>query len=184
MEELKDIIFSCKKEMKIIFCNLKKEINHIRLGSKSIVSFLEKIKVKYYGSFITLIEISSITIVDNMNIIVTPWDSNTTSLIDKAIINANLGFTPTNKGTSIHIHIPVLTEESRNDLVKKIKNYTDQSKILIRNIRKKYNQYLKKLNFSEDLNKIGENKIQKITNEYIEKINILFFIKEKEILTI
>ncbi|ACY40150.1 ribosome recycling factor [Blattabacterium sp. (Blattella germanica) str. Bge] len=184
MDELNDIFFSCKKDMEKILKQLKEEIHRIRLGSKSVASILEKIKIKCYGSSFLLIEVANITVVDNMNITIHPWDRSIVSYIDKAIIDANLGFMPTNKGESIHIHLPIITEEGRKNLMKKIKSQTEHAKILIRNVRKKNNQHIKKLKISEDFSKSGENRIQKITSEYIHQIDDFFLYKEKEILRI
>ncbi|AER40782.1 MAG: ribosome recycling factor [Flavobacteriales bacterium] len=182
MDELNKIYSSCKKEMEKILKKLQEEIHRVRLGSKSVIPFLEKIKIKCYGTFLPLIEVSNITILDHMNISIQPWDRSLTSSIDKAIIDANLGFMPTNKGEYIHIHLPIVTEEGRKNLMKKIKKKTEQAKIFVRTIRKKNNQTIKKLNFSEDLSKYGETHIQKITSEYIQKIEDCFISKKKEIL--
>ncbi|WP_185857874.1 ribosome recycling factor [Blattabacterium cuenoti] len=184
MDELNNIFFSCQENMDKIFNQFKKEIHRVRLGSQSISSFLGKIKIKCYGTFFPLIEVANISIIDNMNISIHPWDRSIVSNIDKAIINANLGFMPTNKGDSIDIHLPTITEESRKNLIKKIKSKTEHAKILVREIRKKNNQNIKKLKISEDFYKMGESRIQKITNQYIQKIENFFLHKEEEILRI
>ncbi|WP_185857238.1 ribosome-recycling factor [Blattabacterium cuenoti] len=184
MDELNNIFSSCKEKMEEIFKKLTKEIHRVRLGSKSVSSFLGKIKIKCYGTFFSLTEVANISIIDNMNISIHPWDRTIISNIEKAIINANLGFMPTNKGDSIHIHLPIITEESRKNLIKKIKSQTEHAKILVREIRKKNNQYIRKLKISEDISKTGENYIQKMTSEYIQKIENFFIHKEKEILKI
>ncbi|QIK16524.1 ribosome recycling factor [Blattabacterium sp. DPU] len=184
MDELNNIFLSCKKDMEKIFNKLKKEIHRVRLGSQSVSSFLSKIKIKCYGTFFPLIEVANISIIDNMNISIHPWDRSIISEIEKTIINANLGFMPTNKGDSIYIHLPIVTEESRKNLMKKIKSQTEHAKILVREIRKKNKQHIRKLKISKDFSKTGENHIQKITSEYIKKIEDFFLYKEKEILKI
>ncbi len=184
MEEINQITYFCKKKMRYVLNNLYKEIHHIRIGSRSIAALLEKIKVKCYDTKLFLPEISTITIIDNMNITIQPWDISIISNIDKTIINENLGIVPTNNGKLIHIKIPIITEEGRKILIKKIKKLTELSKILIRNIRKKSKQSIKKLNISEDLCKTSENKIQNITTDYIKKIDFFFLKKEQEILRI
>ncbi|WP_185861188.1 ribosome-recycling factor [Blattabacterium cuenoti] len=184
MDELNNIFFHCKNDMDKILKQLKTEIHRVRLGSKSVSSFLERIKIKCYGTFLPLIEVANISIIDNMNISINPWDRSINSVIEKAIIDANLGFMPTNKGDSIHIRLPIITEESRINLVKKIKLQTEHAKILVRKIRKKNKQNIKRLKISEDLSNIGENRIQKMTNEYIQKIENFFLHKEEEILKI
>ncbi|WP_185851493.1 ribosome recycling factor [Blattabacterium cuenoti] len=182
MDEFNKIFFYCKKDMEKILEKFQKEIHRIRLGSKSIIPFIEKIKIKCYGALFPLIEVANIHIIDNINITIQPWDRSIISNIDKAIIDSNLGVMPTNKGEYIHIHLPIITEEGRKNLMKKIKSQTEQAKVFIRNTRKKNNQNIKKLKLSEDLHKKGENRIQKITNEYIQKIDCFFLSKEKEIL--
>ncbi|WP_185858443.1 ribosome-recycling factor [Blattabacterium cuenoti] len=184
MDNLNNIFYSCKKDMETIFIQLKEKIHPIRLGSKSVAYSLSKIKIKCYKAFFPLEEVSNITIVDNMNLIIRPWDPSILSHIDKAIIDANLGFFPTNKGESIHIRLPIMTEEGRKNLMKKIKLQTEHAKILVRNVRKKNNQFIRKLKISEDFYKTVENRIQKITSEYIKKIEDYLLDKEKEIIKI
>ncbi|WP_185873232.1 ribosome-recycling factor [Blattabacterium cuenoti] len=184
MEKLEKIFSFCIKDMEKIFNILKKDISKIRLGIRSLASTLEKIKIKYYNKFVPLLEISSITIIDNKNITIQPWDKTIISTIDKAIIDENLGFMPTNKGGIIYIKMPSITEEGRKNLVKKIKIYTEHSKILIRNIRNKNKKNIKKLIISEDLLKLGENKIQNITSDYIKKIDFFYDQKKEETLRI
>ncbi|WP_185863165.1 ribosome recycling factor [Blattabacterium cuenoti] len=184
MNGLNNIFSSCEEDMENILKQLKKEIYRIRLGSKSVSSFLGKIKIKCYETFFPLMEVSNISIIDNMNISIHPWDRSIVPAIEKAIINANLGFIPTNKGDSIHIHLPIITEESRKNLIKRIKLQIEEAKILIRKIRKNNNQCIKKLKISEDISRMGEHRIQKITDEYIQKIEDFFLQKKKEILNI
>ncbi|WP_185882857.1 ribosome-recycling factor [Blattabacterium cuenoti] len=184
METLNEILFSCKKEMNNSFEKFKEEINRIRLGGKSISDYIGKIKVKCYGTYVPLWEISNITVVDNMNIHIHPWDRSNILDIEKFMIEANLGFMITNKGEYIHIHIPILTEETRKNILKKIKIQTEEEKISIRIIRKKNNRFIKKLNFSDDEKKKGEIQIQKTTNEFIRKIDDFFLHKKENILKI
>ena len=109
------------------------------------------------------------------------------SAIEKAILAANLGFTPQNNGEFIRIVVPTPTEERRKELVKKIKQDSEQNKVTIRNIRRSANETAKKLKDSglpEDDTKKLEDDIQKITNEYITKIDKMAEAKEKEIMTV
>ncbi|WP_185850294.1 ribosome recycling factor [Blattabacterium cuenoti] len=184
MDELNNIFFSCRNDMKKIIEKLKEDVHYLRLGSKFIVSFLSKMNIKCYGTFLPMMEIANITIIDNMNISIQPWDRSIISNIDKAIVDANLGFMPTNKGDSIHINLPIITEEERKNLIKKVKMQIEHAKVLIRNIRKKSNQNIKKLKISEDLLKSAEIRIQKITIEYIKEIDNFLKNKEIEILKI
>ncbi len=184
MEDLNKIFSFCKKDMQNVFLKLKKEIHTIRLGSKSVAYSLSNIKVKCYGAYSLLLEVSNITTVDNMNIIIKPWDKTILSQIEKSIIDSNLGVTPTNRGDTIHILIPVITEEGRKNIIKNIKIQSEKAKVHIRNIRKKNNNNIKKLKISKDIYKKGEIHIQIITDKYTKKIDEFFLYKENEILKI
>jgi ribosome recycling factor len=108
-------------------------------------------------------------------------------VIEKAILVANLGFTPQNNGEFIRIIVPTMTEERRKELVKKVKQDTEQNKVSIRNIRRTANETARKLKDSgtpEDEVKKLENDIQKLTDDFIAKIDKMSEAKEKEIMTV
>ena len=107
--------------------------------------------------------------------------------IEKAIMNANLGFNPDNNGEIIRINIPVLTEERRRDLVKQAHTEGESAKVSIRGARKEANDSLKKLQkdgLSEDLEKDAEAEVQNLTNDFGKKVEALVEAKEKDIMTI
>jgi ribosome recycling factor len=106
-------------------------------------------------------------------------------VMEKAIIDANLGFNPMNNGEMIMINVPPLTEERRIQLVKQAKSESENAKVSIRNARKDANDELKKLDgISEDVLKDSENEVQNITNSFTSKIDGFFSKKEEEILTV
>jgi ribosome recycling factor len=108
--------------------------------------------------------------------------------IEKAIIDNNLGFTPSNNGEVIRCVVPPLTEERRKDLIKKAKAAGEQTKIVIRNARRDAIETLKKAQknegLSEDTEKEAEEEVQKITDKNIKSVDTLVAVKEKEILTV
>jgi ribosome recycling factor len=105
--------------------------------------------------------------------------------MEKAIVDANLGFNPMNNGEMIIINVPPLTEERRIQLVKQAKSESENAKVSIRNARKDANDELKKLDgISEDVLKDSENEVQNITNSFTSKIDGFFSKKEEEILTV
>ncbi len=109
------------------------------------------------------------------------------TLIEKAILAANIGLTPGNNGEVIHINIPALTEERRNQLVKQVKAEGENAKVSIRNARKSANDDLRKLQnegLSEDREKSAEDEIQDMTNDYSKKAETLLEFKEKDLMTI
>ena len=111
-----------------------------------------------------------------------------TSLIEKAILAANLGVTPNNEGLQLRIVLPALTKERRMDLTKLVKKYGEEGKIAIRNIRRDGNDAIKKLeknhDIGEDDSKGYQDEIQKLTDSYIELIEQVVLEKDEEIMSI
>jgi ribosome recycling factor len=104
--------------------------------------------------------------------------------IEKAILNANLGFNPMNNGDLIIISVPPLTEERRRDLVKQAKAESEDAKIGVRSARQEANKELKKLEISEDVLKDAEADVQELTNSFIAKIDDALKLKESEIMKV
>jgi ribosome recycling factor len=184
MEEIDFIIESTKEQMNSNIAHLEKAFSKIRAGKAS-PSMLDNVTVDYYGSVTPLGQSSNINTPDAKTITVQPWDKTMLEAMDKAILDANLGFTPMNNGELLIINIPPLTEERRRDLAKKAKSETENAKISIRNARKEANDELKKLDsISEDIIKDSENQIQKLTNEFSSKVDEIYSTKEAEIMTV
>jgi ribosome recycling factor len=175
-----------KEDMQNALEYLEKELEKIRAG-KANTKMLEGIKVDYYGTMTPIEQIASLAVPDPRQITIQPWEKKQISLIEKAIMAANLGFNPQNNGELIRVVVPALTEERRKDLVKKVKQEVEQVKVNIRNIRRNANTNAKELKdsgVSEDEIKKLETDIQKTTDEFISKADKYMEIKEKEIMTI
>jgi ribosome recycling factor len=183
-EELEFIIESTKESMSSAISHLEKKLINIRAGKAS-PSMLGSVVVEYYGSLTPLSQVANVNTPDGRTIIVQPWEKSLLADIEKAILNANLGFNPMNNGENIIINVPALTEERRMELSKQAKSESEEAKIVVRNARKDANNEIKKSNnFSDDLKKNTEFDIQELTNNFISKINSIFEIKEKEIMTL
>ena len=183
-EELEFIIESTKESMSNAISHLEKKLINIRAGKAS-PSMLGSVVVEYYGSLTPLSQVANVNTPDGRTIIVQPWEKSLLADIEKAILNANLGFNPMNNGENIIINVPALTEERRMELSKQAKSESEDAKIVVRNARKDANNEIKKSNnFSDDLKKNTEFDIQELTNNFISKINSIFEIKEKEIMTL
>lgn len=166
--------------------HLAQELTKIRAGKAS-PSMLDGLSIDYYGVSTPINQASAINTPDARTIQIRPFERKIISDIEKAIIDANLGFTPQNDGESIRINIPPLTEDRRRDLVKQVKNEGENGKVRVRNIRKDTNEGLRKLlkeGASEDDVKRAEEKVQKLTDEAIVKIDQLLVAKEAEIMTV
>lgn len=185
-EELDFILESTEESMKQSIAHLEKEFLNIRAG-KATPAMLGGVFVDYYGSSTPISQVANINVPDARTITIQPWEKNMLSPIEKAIMNANIGFNPMNNGDNIIISVPPLTEERRRDLVKQAKSEAEDAKIGIRNVRKDANTDIKKLEkqgLSEDVCKSAEDEVQNLTNAYIKKIDELLSIKEAEIMKV
>ncbi|TDS15921.1 ribosome recycling factor [Sphingobacterium paludis] len=176
----------CKESMGKAVAHTESELTKIRAGKAS-PSMLDGISIDYYGSMTPLSQVSNVNTTDARTIVIQPWEKNIISTIEKAIMESNIGLNPQNDGSIIRLVVPVLTEERRRDLVKKVKEEAEKGRIAIRNIRKDANESIKKLKndgASEDEIKTGEAEVQKLTDSFIVKVDQLSELKEKDIMTV
>ena len=183
MEEIEFILETAKENMINAIKHLEKELLNIRAGKANPI-MLSNVMVDYYGSNTPLTQIANINTPDSRTLTIQPWEKSIIADIEKAILIANIGFTPMNNGDSLIINIPPLTEERRIQLVKLAKTESENAKVCIRNSRKDANDEVKKSQISDDLKNNSELDIQNLTDSYIKKVDDLFYNKEKEILTI
>jgi ribosome recycling factor len=184
MEEIEFVLDSAKEQMLGAISHLEIAFSKIRAGKAS-PQMLDNVNIDYYGAQTPLSQASNINTPDARTLSVQPWDKSMLEVMEKAIIDANLGFNPMNNGEMIMINVPPLTEERRLQLVKQSKSETENAKVSIRNARKDANDELKKLEgLSEDVIKDSESSIQKLTDEFSAKVDAFFQLKEKEILTV
>lgn len=185
-EEVDFVLDICKEKMEAAVSHLEKELVHIRAGKAS-PTMLDGVLVEYYGSQTPLNQVSNVSTPDARTIAVQPWEKHLIPEIEKAIINANLGFNPDNNGEIIRINIPVLTEERRKGLVKQAHKEGEHAKVSVRGARKESNDSLKKLlkdGLSEDMEKDAEEEVQRLTGEFGKMIDALVKTKEEDIMTI
>lgn len=182
-----DVFQDCKQRMQKALDTLKKDFSRLRTGRAS-TSLVEDITVDYYNTPTPLNQLASISIPDSRTITIQPWDRNSFSDVEKAIMKSDLGLNPINDGKVIRISIPPLTEERRKDLVKVAKKNTEDAKIAIRNVRRDSNETLKKMkndkDITEDDQHKGQDKIQELTDSFTAKADELLTEKEKEIMEI
>jgi len=166
---------------------LRSELAKIRSG-KATTALLDGIKVDYYGTLTPINQVGNLTVLDAHTLSYTPWDKSMVMPVDKAILEANIGFNPISDGTNLKIPIPPLNEERRKELVKLVKKFGEETKVAIRNVRRDANEHLKRENkekrISEDELKDAEQKIQKFTDEHIHLIDDVLKHKEKEIMEV
>lgn len=182
-EEMDFIVDAANEQMTAAIDHLEKELLNIRAGKANPV-MLSSVTIDYYGTQTPLNQVANVNTPDARTLSIQPWEKNLIGEIEKAILVANLGFTPMNNGDSIIINIPPLTEERRKQLVKLAKSEAENAKVSIRNARKDANQYIKKSDSSEDVQKNYEIDIQELTDSSIQKVDQIMSLKEKEILTV
>ncbi len=186
MENAKEIIADAVKKMADAVSYLEEELKSLRAGKANPAVF-NSVMVDYYGTQTPIPQVASVNVPDARTMLIQPWEKNLIPKIEKAIMDANLGFTPQNNGEHIRINVPPLTEDRRKELVKKAKAEGESAKISVRNARKDANDLVKKAQkdgMPEDVAKDAENEIQKEVDNYNKKIDAVIAAKEKEIMTV
>ncbi|MBE9487658.1 MAG: ribosome recycling factor [Bacteroidetes bacterium] len=186
MIELKTLFAEAETKMNKVINHFESNLLNIRAGKAS-VTMLNGITAESYGSMMPIDQIASITVPDSKSIVIQPWDKKAITAIEKAILNANIGVTPSNNGENIRINLPPLTEERRRELAKQVKTESEGTKISIRNARRDAIETIKKGKkdgLAEDAIKDGENEIQKMTDKFTKKIEAMVAAKEKEIMAV
>jgi len=183
----KNVLDDMKIHMEKTVEVLKNEFQKIRTG-RATTGMLDSITVEYYGNTSPLSQVATLAVPEARTITITPWEAKIIPTIEKAIMNANIGLTPSNDGKSIRLNLPPLTEERRKDIVKGLKKRAEEDKIAIRNIRRDAIDKLKKLEkdkaITEDELKKYEKDVQDITKSFELKMDEAVAHKEKEVLEV
>jgi ribosome recycling factor len=185
--QVQSFFVKSKETMKRITDKFKSELSLVRVGMAN-SAILKRIKVEHYGSYVSIDQIAAISIPDAKTIEVRPWDISHLSVIEKAILRADIGINPVNNGKFIRIFVPPLTEEKRREVVKYMNGMAEEFKIAIRNERRALIDNVKNLEknkiVTEDDKKKIELEVQKITNDCIKEISKNVIAKEMEIMQI
>ena len=184
--DTKTIINGATDRMKRTVDHLEEELLNIRAGKAS-TNVLNSVFVDYYGSQTPVSGVASVTVPDARTILIQPWDKNMIRPIEKAIIDSNIGLTPSNNGETIRLTIPPLTEDRRKELVKQVKGVGETARISLRNARRDAVEAFKKAvkeGMPEDESKDGESQAQKLLEKYSKIVDAAFEKKEKEIMTV
>tara|TARA_Y200000002_G_C22578633_1_gene619850 strand:+ start:228 stop:779 length:552 start_codon:yes stop_codon:yes gene_type:complete len=177
----------CNNEMDSTIDAYSNDLKNIRTGRVS-PDILKSIIIDSYGSKMPLTQLSNINNIDNMTLSISIWDASLTKVIEKTLLESNLGATPQIEGNNILLKFPELTSERRKELVKIISDTSEKFKISIRNLRRKHIDFVKAQekdkSISEDENKKYQDDIQKSTDKAISEIDELTTTKENEILKV
>jgi ribosome recycling factor len=165
----------------------RNELGTVRTGRAS-PALLDRIEVDYYGAPTPLKQLAQVNATDVHLLTLTPYDKSSVSMIEKAIMESDLGLTPTNDGNVIRLQIPELTEERRKDLVRVIHGVCEEGRVAVRNTRRDVMHDLRELKkegeVGEDEERRAESSLQKETDKAIEEIDGLMKSKEEELLEV
>ncbi|MDZ7682996.1 MAG: ribosome recycling factor [Fodinibius sp.] len=185
--ELQSTMDSTDKKMKEAVSYFKSQLTNIRAG-KAKPSLLEDIKVEYYGSQTPLNQLANVSAPESRLLTVQPFDRSALQDIEKAIMSAGLGLNPNNDGNIIRVPLPILSEERRKELVKRVSEMAEDARISIRNTRRDANEEIKNKveseSLPEDSRYEAEEEIQKLTDKHTETVGTLLEKKEEEIMTV
>lgn len=183
--KVQEIFRDAEDRMKKSVEHLHHELTRIRTG-RATPALLDVVKVQYYGSVVPINQVSTVSAPEPRLLVIQPWEKGMIGEIEKGILQSDLGLNPTNDGNVVRVPIPELSEERRQDLLKLVKKFCEETRIAIRNVRRDANDSIKALErdheISEDQSHDNLDKIQKFTDEYIKKVDEQYETKEKEIL--
>lgn len=166
---------------------LRHELAKIRTG-RAHPALLDHIKVSYYGSEVPINQVANVAVEDARTLTVTPWERNMVQVVEKALIQSDLGINPNTAGTVIRVPMPALTEERRRDLQRIARHEAEQARVAVRNIRRDANNELKEATkeklISEDDERRGQELVQKLTDQYVKEIDSILEEKEADLIAI
>ncbi len=184
---IKDILQKSEEKMDKTLSLLKKDFASMKAG-KANPSMLDRITIEYYGSESPISQVAGVSSPEPRVLLIQPWDKTSLKSIEKAILQSDLGLNPSNDGSVIRLIIPELTEETRKQIVKKVKKAGEDAKVAIRSIRRDANDKIKNLKkdtlITEDEATTAEDTVQKLTDKFIKKVDSVIEEKEKEVMSI
>lgn len=184
---MNNVLKEARERMQKSLDAFEQNVSAVRTGRAN-PAVLNRVNVDYYGTHMPLNQLATISSPDPRTLHVVPYDKGAIGEIEKAIRESDLGFNPTNKGDSIYIAVPTLNDERRKDLVRTVKNMSEEGRVAVRNIRRDANEELKEMRkegeLTEDDLRSGENSVQQLTDEFIGKIDERAKSKEEDIMAV
>lgn len=184
---MKTVLKEARERMQKSLDAFEHNIAMIRTGRAN-PGVLNRVTVSYYGAQVPLNQLATVSSPDARTLVVMPFDKSAVGAIEKAIRDSDLGFNPVNKGDSLFITVPMLTDERRRELVRTVRHLAEEARVAVRNIRRDANDELKAMQkeglLSEDELRHGENEVQKLTDEFVQLIDARLKGKEEDILEV
>ncbi|HXF57878.1 MAG TPA: ribosome recycling factor [Actinomycetota bacterium] len=182
-DELRD----AEHRMKGSVAHTREELASIRTGRAN-PRLLDRVVVDYYGTPVPLNQLASLAVPEPRLLVIQPFDRNAIPAMEKAILQSDLGLTPSNDGQVIRLAFPPLTEERRRELIKLARDRAEEGRVAVRNVRRHTKEHLERLEregqISEDDLRRAEKELQRLTDRYVQEIDELLEHKEKELLEV
>ena len=187
MEKIEMLLMENEERLEKTLSVFKSELLMVRVGRAN-PHVLDKVVVDFYGTPTPINQVGNMSVVDGQCLVVAPWDKSLLKNVEKAILQANIGITPTNDGNVIRLVFPALTEERRRELVKQVKKMTEDAKVAARNIRRDTLDTLKKLKNAKEITEDEMNDfsstVEESVSDTIAKIDKVSAEKEKDVMTV
>lgn len=180
---MNEILEETELNMESAIENMEKRFTNVRAGRAN-PAILDGVMVSYYGAPTPLKQLATISIPEARQLMIKPFDKSCLQAIEKGIYEANIGLTPNNNGEVIILNIPALTEETRREYVKQVKQMAEECKIALRNVRQDANNDIKKLEITEDEQKQAQEEVQELINKYNKIVEEKLKVKEQELMTV
>lgn len=187
IEKVETLLLESEEKMEKSVNVLRDEYIQLRVGRAN-PHVLDKVMVDYYGEMTPVNQTANISVQEGKCLVIAPWDKNLLKNVEKGIIIANIGITPTNDGNVIRLVFPDLTEERRREIVKQVKKMAEDTKVAVRNIRRDTLESLKKWKtakeITEDEYTSWEKDVEKLTADTVGMVDKLSAEKEKDVMTV
>lgn len=187
MATLEELVQDAQTRMGKSVEHARTEFNTVRTGRAS-AALLDRIEIDYYGTKTPLKQLATINVPDARMLTVQPFDPSSIKQIEKAIMESDLGLTPSNDGKIVRLPIPQLTEERRKELVKVVRHMAEEHRVAVREIRRDAMRHLKELvdngEVGADEEHRGEERVQKLTDDHTKQIDELLKHKEAEVMEV
>lgn len=182
-----EILNGTEERMKGVVQSARRDFGAIRTGRAN-PALLDRVQVEYYGTLTPLNQLATVSAPEPRQLLIQPWDKNVVKNVERAILQSDLGLTPSSDGNIVRITIPELTEDRRKELVRVVRKTAEEKRVAVRNLRREANERVRAAQkdgeLSEDDAHRLEEKVQQLTDRYVAEIDALLEHKEREILEV
>jgi ribosome recycling factor len=184
---VEETLHDAEQKMRSAVAFAREELSSLRTGRAN-PKLLDRVQVEYYGTKVSLRELASVSVPEPRLLVIQPYDKGAMQGMERAILQSDLGITPTNDGNVIRLAFPPLTEERRRDLTKVARDRGEEGRVAVRNVRRHAKEHLERLEkehtISQDDLVRSERELQRLTDHYVKEIDGLLQHKEAELMEV